>query len=95
MISFSEPVTFWLLSAASLLTHADTWLLLLEYSVPPPNVSKLHVLYMYSVVLIVDMGFLITVACSFKSFACSTMFLLNRGRSAAQRFLIGRATRMA
>lgn len=36
-----------------MLTHADTWLLL-EYSVPLPNVSKLHVLYMSSVALIVD-----------------------------------------
>lgn len=65
MISFSEPVTFWLLSAASLLTHADTWLLLLEYSVPPPNVSKLHVLYMYSVVLIVDILGIFNNGCMF------------------------------
>lgn len=67
MISFSELVTFWLLSAASLLTHADTWLLLLEYSVPPPNVSKLHVLYMYSVVLIVDILGIFNNGCMFNN----------------------------
>lgn len=50
MISFSERATPRILK---LLTHADTWLLL-EYSVPLPNVSRLHVLYMSSVVLIVD-----------------------------------------
>lgn len=64
MISFSERVTLRLLRTAAMLTHADTWLPL-EYSVPLPNVSKLHVLYMSSVILIADILWIFDKHCRF------------------------------
>lgn len=54
VISFLEPVKLWLVITASLLNHADTWQLSTQVYSAAAKCHIANVLYIYSIVLIVD-----------------------------------------
>lgn len=54
VISFLEPVKLWLVITASLLNHADIWQLGTQVNSAAAKCHMVNVLYIYSIVMIVD-----------------------------------------